>query len=86
MFSFKKRLATTKLLDVICMEVKSCLLFVEKFSCFNGGTPTVGESGSGDTSDEYQLFIYCVCTPEYTGEMCEKGYNILFRYQLFSQV
>ena len=49
--------------------------FTEKFSCFNGGTPTVGESGSGDTSDTYQLFIHCVCPPEYTGEMCEKGKN-----------
>ena len=48
-------------------------LFSEQLSCYNGGTPTPAEAGSGDTSEEYNLYIYCACPPEYTGEMCEKG-------------
>ena len=42
-------------------------------ACFNGGSPTASESGSGGTSDELKLFIHCQCLPEFTGNMCEEG-------------
>ena len=59
--------------DLIARSKMFGTMFSEQLSCYNGGTPTPAETGSGDTSEEYNLYIYCACPPEYTGEMCEKG-------------
>ena len=42
-------------------------------ACYNGGSLTASESGSGDTSDTLKLFVHCQCPQEFSGNMCEIG-------------
>ena len=49
-------------------------------ACYNGGSPTASESGSGDTSETLKLFVYCQCPQEFSGNMCEIGECLINYY------